>query len=101
MDDPYWTSGWFGVLKPEQRKFFRTGNLITDRKGFTVANRIVDHEQNTLQNPGTIAARSPDDEKVTINRKGTLLSYTINFPTADVDATVLQLSNSHKPRSDR
>ena len=101
MDAPYWKSGWFGYKNPEHMKFFRFANLVTDRTGFTVGTEIVDHENYEFTNPQTIAARSPNKDIVSVNKKGVLCSHTIYFPTADVDAAVLQLINSSILRSKR
>jgi hypothetical protein len=101
MDAAFWEGGWFGVDKPLLNKFYRSAVIIVDKDNFSISNKYVDHENTTFSVPGTIAARTLTEPRIGIDQKAKLLNYRIDFPTADIDCAILQLSNSYIPRSER
>lgn len=90
-----WRGGYFGITQPQQLKFFRSGQLLTDQTGFRLRVETVDYERSTFRHPDTVDFQKIDCAYVPINRKGRLASYLIQFPDEDCDAVVMELSNSH------
>jgi hypothetical protein len=97
----YWHGGYFGIDTPRVFKMFRFGRIITDQVGFRVMNLLIDHVRSTFRKPKKIDFRKIDASRIPVNQKAKLNQYWIQFPDEDVDANVLELTDSHIPISER
>lgn len=101
----YWTSGYEGSDSPFISKFYRYGKLVTDQDGFSLITRVVDDENTRLRdNPNQQWSKTFSRGKglsrggaFETNRRGRRQQFTIIFPDADTDASVLELSTSYIP----
>jgi hypothetical protein len=100
--DAWWLSGYDGSEEPLMMKMYRFGRLVADQTGFNLIATLVDDETSTLVQP--VNQRnlylSPDG-KFAINWKARRCSLLVQFPTADIDASVIQLSLVKKELSNR
>lgn len=100
----FWLSGYDGNDDAITMKMYRWGRLITDQDGFNLLVTLVNDADSTLAEP-TIMKAFPNIKrnlnKFSVNWKAKRMAVQINFPDADVDASVLQLITTHIPLSER
>lgn len=97
----YYQTGWFGNDTPDLMKMFRFGHIVTSNTGVKLTALIVDDENYTFSNPLILPLQLVEGNRFSVNRKGRRMSILIEFPQNDVDITVLELSVSYLPSSQR
>ena len=93
-------TGYFGNETPQAMKMWRFINTVLDQGGFTQDLYFVDRTS-TLLAPLIITGNEVIDEQVVANRKAKRMSVLTTFPVQDVTATMLEMSVSHIPVSER
>lgn len=102
--DAFWLSGYDGNDDAVMMKMYRWGRLIADQDGFNVLVTLVNDTDSTLDSPTNLISvpnLTRRQNKFSMNWKAKRMSVQINFPPADVDASVLQLITTHIPLSER
>lgn len=97
----YYQTGWFGNDEPDLMKMFRFGHILTSNSGIKLTAYIVDDENYTFQNPLIVPLQIVEGNRFAVNRKGRRMSILMEFPPNDVDITVLEISVSYIPSSQR
>lgn len=97
----YYQTGWFGNDTPDLMKMFRFGHIVTSDTGIKLTACIVDDENYTFSNPLIVPLKIVAGNRFSVNRKGRRMSILMEFPPNDVDITVLELSVSYIPSSQR
>lgn len=93
----FWISGYDGNDTPLHVKMYRFGRLVADQTGFNILITLVNDEDSTFQHPIiTKQFNTLITGKFAVNWKARRMSVSIQFPTQDVDASVLQLSIAKK-----
>lgn len=93
----FWLSGYDGNNDPLTMKMYRFGRLVSDQSGFNLLVTLVDDATSTLVRPTWTKQFNTllPGGKFSVNWKGRRCSVSIQFPTEDVDASVLGLTLSH------
>jgi len=97
----YYQTGWFGNDSPDLMKMFRFGHIVTSNSGIKLTAQVVDDENYTFNNPLIVPLKIVAGNRFSVNRKGRRMNILIEFPPNDVDITVLELSVSYIPSSQR
>ncbi len=96
----YYQTGWFGNETPELMKMFRYGHLVASNTGIKLTAYLVDDENYTFNNPRIVPLKFLDT-RFSVNYKARRMSILVEFPPNDLDITILELSVSYTPSSQR
>ncbi len=99
--DAFWESGYWQD-SPHQTKMFRYGRLTIDQNGFNLITTILNDETTRFRDPNPrrqILKLTPGG-RFAANRKGRRQKFRIEFPKADVDASVIELYTTAIPLAD-
>lgn len=96
--DAYWESGLWQD-SPQMTKMYRFGRLTTDQSGFNLITTVFNDETVRLRdvNPWSKSLKMTPGGRFATNRRGRRQKFKIIFPTADVDASVLELYTTAIP----
>jgi len=97
----YYRTGYFGADAPQETKMFRWGRIVTDQGGFAVKALLTDDEGRPVRYPEVLDLGVVDGSKYVVNRKARRMALEITFPSTDVSANLLELSNMYIPVGDR
>lgn len=98
----YWKGGYFGGETPQLMKTMRYARFITDNQGFRVKRYLIDDINSKITAPEIMDFEPlADDGVIVTNKKAKRESYEIRFPDDDVDCSVLEMTHSFIPASER
>lgn len=97
----YYKTGYFGIESPRLWKYFTGGQLIKNGSGFQTKHYLIDYKNYFFHNPLEVDLADLNGVKYQVQKKAVLHQVYIAFSSGNAPADVLQLSDSHIPRSVR